>query len=97
MLLVRKHVNEKACTGAYWRVLAHTGAYWRVLACTGKGTKRTKGTIRKNEDFRTFSKRVSRRRRKKSNEEALWLRQERLIFIQLCMNNQINLLKIIFQ
>ena len=52
---------------------------WNVLARTGKGTKRTKGTIGKNEDFRTFCKRVRRRRRrKKSNEEALWLRQERL-------------------
>ena len=52
MLLVRKHVNEMARTGAHWHLL------------TGKGTKRTKGTIGKNEDFRTFSKRVRRRRKK---------------------------------
>ena len=77
--IVSKHVNEMACTRAYWRVLARTCAYWHLLAHTGKGTKRTKGTIGKNEDFRTFSKRV-RRKRKKSNEEAHWLRQERLIF-----------------
>ena len=66
-----------------WHVLqlAGIGVNWHVLAHTGKGTKRTKGTIGKNEDFRTFSKRVRRRRRrKKSNEEAHWLRQERLIF-----------------
>ena len=60
-------------------IFGQNGVYWHVLAHTGKGTKRTKGTIGKNEDFRTFSKRVRRRRRKKSNEEAHWLRQERLI------------------
>ena len=64
MLLVRKHVNE----------MARTGAKWRVLSRTGKGTK---GTIGKNEDFRTFSKSAD-EGEEKSNEEALWLRHERL-------------------
>ena len=43
----------------YWRLLARTVEYWHILARTGAywpGTKRTKGTIGKNEDFRTFSK-----------------------------------------
>ena len=57
--------------------MARTGAYWHVLARIGKGTKRTKGTIGKNEDFRTFSKSAD-EGEEKSNEEALWLRQERL-------------------
>ena len=50
------------------------------MARTGKGTMGTKGTIGKNEDFRTLSKSVHDGRGEKSNEEALWqwLRQERL-------------------
>ena len=54
--------------------------FWRILARTGKGTMGTKGTIGKNEDFRTLSKSAhdDDGRGEKSNEEALWLRQERL-------------------
>ena len=59
-----------ARTGAYWRVLARTGVYWRVL---GRGPRAN------NEDFRTFSKSADEGEgEEKSNEEALWLRQERL-------------------
>ena len=61
--------------------MARTGAYWHVLARTGKGTMGTKGNIGKNEDFRTLSKSAhDDGRGEKSNEEAFWLCQERLIF-----------------
>ena len=67
----------------YWHVLARTGTYWQVLARTGTywhWNQGDQGDFGKNEYFWTFCKSVhdGRRGGEKSNEEALWLRQERL-------------------
>ena len=71
-------------------LLVRTGTYWHVL---------DQGDFGKNEYFWTFCKSVhdGRRGGEKSNEEALWLRQERLKILSLMFDGVYSEIGLVFK